>query len=49
MQGFLWFAFFTFAVASQAPPPPQNVQVEKGQLTWTPGEPDVTYTVNYRR
>ncbi|XP_024657372.1 interferon gamma receptor 2 isoform X1 [Maylandia zebra] len=36
-------------VASQAPPPPQNVQVEKGQLTWTPGEPDVTYTVNYRR
>lgn len=37
-------------VASRAPPPPpQNVQVEKGQLTWTPGEPDVTYTVNYRR
>lgn len=37
-------------VASQAPPPPpQNVQVEKGQLTWTPGEPGVTYTVNYRR
>uniref|UniRef100_A0A3Q4I2X6 Fibronectin type-III domain-containing protein n=1 Tax=Neolamprologus brichardi TaxID=32507 RepID=A0A3Q4I2X6_NEOBR len=48
-MGFLWFAFFTFAVASQALPPPQNVQVEKGQLTWTPGEPDVTYTVNYRR
>ncbi|XP_031589004.1 uncharacterized protein LOC116314989 isoform X2 [Oreochromis aureus] len=45
----LCFHTFTWVASQAAPPPPQSVQVEKGQLTWTPGEPDVTYTVNYRR
>ncbi|XP_072253912.1 interferon gamma receptor 2 [Leuresthes tenuis] len=49
------FLFFCLQAAVQVrsegtPPPPRDVHVDKGQLTWTPGseDADLTYRVGYR-
>ncbi|XP_030613561.1 interferon gamma receptor 2 [Archocentrus centrarchus] len=51
MRPLLLLLCFSFSrVVSEVPlPPPHNIQVEEGQLTWHPASETVTYTVEYRR